>query len=343
LANQLPVKPLPPAEDTILESAEDSLFKRVFLTPAIAILLVLSIFPLLWSLGVSATTCQRSVQAGNEGTIPSSPLGQALCLGNPADFSLQNYARVPTDGRLLNAAKNTMFYVVVGVAFQYLMGFGLALLLNQEFIGRRVFRSIFLLPMMVTPVAAGYIGRMMFDARLSPLAQMERTLSTLLSNFTGQKIAVAIPFMESPGVAPITLILIDSWQWIPFMTLLLLAGMQAIPDEVYEAARVDGATARHILFRITFPILLPITLTAILIRSLEMFKLVDIINVVTGGGPGTSTESLVMYIYDTALSFGNYGYAAAIGFVLLVLVIVFATLYLSISRRITRQQLGTET
>lgn len=333
------IKPLPPAGETGQESREDSIFKRVFLSPAVIILLVFSIFPLLWSLGISVTTCQRSVQAaGTEAPPPS--LGSVMCLGNPADFSLRNYERLPTDTRLLTAVRNTLFYVAVGVTVQYCIGLLLAMLLQQEFFGRRFFRLVFLLPMMVTPVAAGYIGRMMFDSGISPLAQLQRTIGTFLSNLTGLEIRLSIPFITDPGVAPLTMVLIDSWQWIPFMTLLLLAGLQAIPDEVYEAARVDGANARQLFMRITFPILLPISLTAILIRSLEMFKLVDIINVVTGGGPGTSTESLVMYIYDTALSFGNYGYAAAMGYVLLIMVIIFATGFLAISRRLTRQQLG---
>lgn len=340
MAQQTTIKPLPPDENVIHESGEDRLFKRVFLSPAVAVLLILSIFPLLWSLGVSVSTCQRSVQqAGDTGGFS---LGSVLCLGNPAELSLQNYARVPTDSRLLTAARNTLFYVIVGVGLQYAVGLGLAMLLNQEFFGRRLFRVIFLLPMMLTPVAAGYLGRMMFDSGLSPLAQFERTIGTFLSNLLGQKVTISIPFITEPGTAPFTIILIDSWQWIPFMTLLLLAGMQAIPDEIYEAARVDGANARQIFWSITFRILLPISLTAILIRGLEMFKIVDIINVVTGGGPGSSTESLVMYIYDTALTYGNYSYAAAIGYILLVMVIVFATVFLAISRRITRQQLGTE-
>lgn len=337
MTNQSSIKPLPPDENGITELAEDRLFKRVFLTPTVAILLVLSIFPLLWSLGISITTCQRSVQVN----ATSSSLGSALCLGNPAELSLQNYARIPTDSRLLTATRNTLFYVFAGVAFQFAVGLGLAMLLNQEFFGRRFFRLVFMLPMMLTPVAAGYLGRMMFDSGLSPLAQFERTIGTALTNLIGQKVTFSIPFITEPSVAPLTIILIDSWQWIPFMTLLLLAGMQAIPDEIYEAARVDGANARQIFWSITFRILLPISLTAILIRSLEMFKIVDIINVVTGGGPGTSTESLVMYVYDTALTYGNYSYAAAIGYVLLVMVIVFATAFLAISRRITRNQLGT--
>ncbi len=338
MTNLAGIKPLSKETQTIHESGEDRLFKRLFLSPAVIILLILSILPLVWSLGVSITTCQRTAAAG---TPPQTSLGSVLCLGNPADLSLANYSRVPGDARLLNAAKNTLIYVVAGVAFQYLVGFGLALLLNQEFRGQRFFRVVFLLPMMLTPVAVGYVGRMMFDSGISPLAQFQRTIATFLSSIVGQKVVISIPWLTDTSVAPITIILLDSWQWIPFMTLLLLAGMQAIPEEIYEAARVDGANRLRLLISITFPILLPISLTAILIRSLEMFKIVDVINVVTGGGPGTSTESLVMYVFDTALSYGNYGYAAAIGLVLLVLVVIFATLFLAVSRRLTRRQLGT--
>lgn len=338
MGNLADLKPLSKENQTILESGEDRLFKRLFLSPVVIILLILSILPLVWSLGVSITTCQRTAAGG---TPPQSSIGSVLCLGNPADLSLANYARVPADTRLLNAAKNTLFYVVAGVALQYVIGFGLALMLNQDFRGQRFYRIIFLLPMMLTPVATGYVGRMMFDSGISPLAQFQRTIANFITPIVGQKVTIAIPWLTDTSVAPWTIILLDSWQWIPFMTLLLLAGMQSIPEEIYEAARVDGATRLRLLLSITFPILLPISLTAILIRSLEMFKIVDVINVVTGGGPGSATESLVMYVFDTALSYGNYGYAAAIGLVLLVLVIIFATIFLAFSRRLTRRQLGT--
>jgi multiple sugar transport system permease protein len=185
--------------------------------------------------------------------------------------------------------------------------------------------------MMVTPVAAAYMGRMLFDTRISPQAHLQR----LLSSLTG--IEISIPWLGEGAWATAAIILIDSWQWIPFMTLLLLAGMQGIPEEIYEAARTDGATAFQILRQITFPILLPLSITAILIRGLEIFKIIDVIVVTTGGGPGSATESLTMYLFDTALTFGNYSYAAAISFALLLLVILFATLFLTLGRRIAGQ------
>lgn len=336
-------KAVPSPRSIPQDQTEDRIFKRVFLSPAVAILLLLSIFPLIWSLGVSFTDLQRNAaeQAqARQQEAAGEVVDRGGVLGLGFNLSLENYARIPTDARLLTTARNTLIYVVAGVTIQYLIGFGLALLLNQDFVGRRFFRLVFLLPMMITPIASAYVGRMMFDSNISPLAQLLRTLGTFLSNLTGQQIRLVVPWLTDTGWAPLTIVLIDCWQWIPFMTLLLLAGMQAIPDEIYEAARVDGATARSIFLRITFPLLLPISLTAILIRGLEIFKIVDIVRVATGGGPGVSTESIVMYVFETALNFGNYGYAAAISYVLLVMVIVFSTFFLYLSRRFTTRALG---
>lgn len=303
--------------------------KRVFLMPAVLYLLVLSIFPLFWSLGISFTDYQRGgVSVSETATEEADPTG---ILGSGINLTLRNYARMFRDERLHTAAINTLTFVFAGVILQYIMGFLLALVLHQNFIGRNIARVIFLMPMMVTPVAAAYIGRMLFDTRISPQAHVQR----LLSDITG--LHISIPWLGDSFWATVAIVLIDSWQWIPFMTLLLLAGMQGIPEDIYEAARVDGATSIQILRKITFPILLPISITVILIRGLEIFKIIDIIVVTTGGGPGSATESLTMYIFDTALTFGNFGYAAAISFALLVLVIIFATLFLTLGRRATSQ------
>ena len=195
---------------------------------------------------------------------------------------------------------------------QFLLGFGLALVLNQRFFGRKVVRVIFLMPMMTTPVAVAYAGRMMFDSRTSPTG-------AIIAPVDADRYAEPHPMADRWTLGARVDRADGRWQWIPFMTLILLAGMQAIPDDIYEAARVDGASSVQIFCAsITFPILLPLSVTVILIRGLEIFKIIDMIVVTTGGGPGSATESLTMYIYKTALTFGNYGYAAAISFVLLV-------------------------
>jgi len=306
--------------------SQDRLMKRVFLSPAIVIILLLSIFPTLWSLGISFTDIQR-------GGSTTAAQGATGFLGLDFSLTLRNYAQLLSDTRLHTAAFNTVFYVVVGVLIQYLIGFGLALVLNQQFFGRRLVRVIFLMPMMMTPVAAAYTGRMMFDSRISPIAD----LLAHIPKWLGMNTTWVVPWLADSNWARITVLLIDSWQWIPFMTLILLAGMQAIPDDIYEAARVDGASALQLLRRITFPILLPVSTTVILIRALEIFKIIDIIVVTTGGGPGSATESLTMYIFKTTLTFGNYGYAAAMSYVLLILVIAFVTIFLMLTRRFTAQ------
>lgn len=314
-------------DTSLTERRHERGIKRVFLMPAVFYLLLFSIFPLLWSLGISFTDYGRGGGAGTAQTAAVDGSQDDGFLGLGFHLTTRNYARMLTDNRLHTAARNTVTFVLGGVILQYIAGFALALLLNQPFRGRGIARVIFLMPMMMTPVAAAYTGRMLFDTRISPQAQLQRGLSGLLNT------QISVPWLNDGFWATVAIILIDSWQWIPFMTLLLLAGMQGIPDDIYEAARVDGASALQLLFRITFPILLPISITAILIRGLEIFKIIDVIVITTGGGPGSATESLTMYIFDTALTFGNYGYAAAISYALLVLVIIFSTLFLSLGRR----------
>lgn len=319
--------------EIVPQPSQEKIIRRTFLSPAIIVLLALSIFPLIWSLGISFTNMQRGNVASRTEVVEDNGF-----LGLGLDVTLQNYERLTGDQRLHAAMRNTLFYVFVGVTVQYIVGFGLALVLNQNFFGRNLVRVIFLMPMMMTPVAAAYTGRMMFDSTISPLAHLQRTLTDIIQSLPGglfEETVIRIPWLTDTFWAPITVVLIDSWQWIPFTTLLLLASMQAIPDDIYEAARVDGAGSLRILRSITFPILLPISATVILIRGLEIFKIIDIIVVTTGGGPGNATESLTMYIFRTALTFGNYSYASAISYVLLITVIIFATVFLAGMRRVT--------
>lgn len=312
---------------------EDRIMKRVFLSPAVIILLSLSIFPLFWSLGISFTDILRggSTTAREAAMTEEGPSG---FLGMDFSVTLRNYERLLDDERLHSAARNTLYYVFVGVTVQYILGLALAVVLNQNFFGRNFVRVIFLMPMMTVPVVVGYTGRMMFDSYRSPLADFLRRFAEWANGLPlGFDINPVVPFLTDGSWARATIVAMDTWQWVPFVTLILLAGMQAIPDDIYEAARVDGASSWQMFWRITFPILLPLSVTVVLIRGLEIFKIIDVIVVTTGGGPGSATESLTMYIYKTALTFGNYSYAAAISFVLLILVIVFATVFLALARR----------
>ncbi len=218
----------------------------------------------------------------------------------------------------------TMLYVVVGVASQYSIGLGLALLCAQPLPGRRFFRVVFLLPMMITPVGVGYLFRMLADTNKGPLEPLWIALGmqdfAWANNAWGARIAVMIG---------------DIWQWTPFMFIVLLAAIEAQEIEPVEAAIVDGASSFDIFRHITLPAILPVSTTLILIRVIEAFKIIDLPNILTNGGPGTATETLTLYAYRIwrALDIGG---SAAIAYILLFLVTFIATLYV----RTLRNRLG---
>ncbi len=323
---------------------EDRIMKRVFLWPAVIIILAMTLFPLLWALGISFTDIQRGGSTTQREAAtrygPEDAGGHGFLGVFNWSLTGDNYTRVFEDDRLWKVARNTLYYVIVGVSAEYVLAFILAIVLNQSIVGRPFFRVLFMLPMMMMPVAVGYTGRMLFQSSFSsPIPDLLRRLDAQLEVLPviGERINLIIPWIAEGQWARITLMIISTWQWTPFIMIVLLSAMQGIPDEVYEAARVDGANAFQMFWRITFPLMLPVSITMVLIRSLEMFKIIDFIVVVTGGGPGSSTESLTMFVYEKALTAGDYSYASAVAFVFLVIVIVYATLFLSITRRFAPQ------
>jgi multiple sugar transport system permease protein len=142
-----------------------------------------------------------------------------------------------------------------------------------------------------------------------------------------------IPWFSNATLALPSLMLVDAWEWTPFMVIVLLAGLQSLPPDVYEAARVDGAGDWQMFRYLTFPMLLPVSITVVLIRSLEAFKLFDIVTVMTGGGPGTSTEPVTLYAYLVGMKNGNLGYSSAIAYSLLIMVVISTTFFLNALRR----------
>jgi len=142
-----------------------------------------------------------------------------------------------------------------------------------------------------------------------------------------------VKWLTSTKLALPTLIIVDTWEWVPFMMIVLLAGLQALPPEVFESARVDGANSWQTFQHITFPMLLPVSITVIVIRGLEAFKLFDIVMVMTGGGPGTSTETVTMYAYQVSMKNGNLGYGSAIAYALLIMITIFTMIFLNSMRR----------
>lgn len=285
-------------------SAKDRGASYAFLMPAVFLILVLSIFPLIFSLGLAFMSWDLSRLEGGVRFI-----------------GLKNFATLISDTRFWNTARVTLFFVVGSVGLQYVLGLGLAMLLNQEIYFRRFFRVAFLVPMMLTPAAVGYVGRMLFNESQGPINDIIQRLGGPL-----------IPWLSNPRMALPSLILLDTWEWVPFMTIVLLAGLQSLPPDVFESARVDGASEWQIFRQIILPMMAPVSVTVILIRALEAFKLFDIVMVMTGGGPGTATETVTMYAYIVGMKNGNLGYASALAYSLLIMVIIFSTLFLNTLR-----------
>ena len=239
---------------------------------------------------------------------------------------IDNFVQMAGDPFYWNALKN-MAYYVLAISVEYAIAFGLALLLNTQIRARKFFRVAFLLPLMLSPVAVSWmVGKSMMEIRFGPLANLGRFLGWETPSFFG-----------TPEVARLTMMVMDAWTFIPFMMIMLLAGLQALPKEVVEAAKVDGASRWTTFWQVTFPLMLPVSITAILIRIIFKLKLADIIINVTSGGPGGATDSVTSFIFREYRDRSNVGYGTLLAMVYLVLIIVFVTLLLKVARRWMRQ------
>jgi len=215
----------------------------------------------------------------------------------------------------------TLSYVTIGIVVQYSLGLGLALLATLKLAGRRFFRVVFLIPMMITPVGVAYLFEMLTDTGKGPFLPVFDALG--LANFT---------WTTDPWLARVAVMIGDIWQWTPFMFIVLLAALEGQDQEVLEAARVDGASRWQAFRNITFRAILPVSLTVVLIRMIEAFKIVDLPNILTNGGPGTATESITLEAYFDWRT-QALGRSAALAYILLILVTIAATAYVNLIRR----------
>jgi multiple sugar transport system permease protein len=214
----------------------------------------------------------------------------------------------------------TWIYVFVGITFQYGIALVLALLVTQNLRGRRFFRIVYLIPMMITPVGVAYLFRMLADTDKGPLQPIWQALG--LGMFS---------WVTEPWGARAAVLIGDIWQWTPFMFIVLLAALEAQSVEQYEASLVDGANRWQIFRFITFPQILPVSLTLILIRLIEAFKIIDLPNVLTNGGPGTATESMTLQSFISWRTL-DLGGSAAIAYILLFVVTFIGIAYVSLIR-----------
>jgi multiple sugar transport system permease protein len=242
-----------------------------------------------------------------------------------AFVGLRNFQDLVTDPRVWTALRNTLTFALPAVALEFLAGLSLALPLQREPRGAAFFKSVLLIPLMVAPVVTGFTWAFMLHLDFGPLPQLLRALG--LATLGGT------PVLASRALVMPALILVDAWISTPFMMLVLLAGLQAIPPEPYEAAAVDGASALQRFLLITLPLLRPAVLVALLIRTINAVNFFDVAFIMTGGGPGTASEVLALFNYRVTFGDFDLGYGAAVS---LFVLLVSATISLSYIRTLQR-------
>jgi len=214
----------------------------------------------------------------------------------------------------------TFAFVVIAVACEMVLGIALALFLEKPVRGMRFFRTIFVLPMMIAPICVGLIWRYLFDANFGPINQWIGALGI-----------APRAWLAEPGLAFAAMVLTDIWQWTPFVFIMVLAGLQGLDSSVIEAARIDGANWWQQIVRVKLPIIQPILIVTLLMRMIDGFRGLEVIYVMTFGGPGQATELFSLHIYKAAFISQKLGYSAALSILLLVIVAVLSLAILMIA------------
>jgi multiple sugar transport system permease protein len=286
-------------------STNDQRFARTMVAPAVAVLFLVTIAPLLFSLVVSFTNLQFS-----------SPQPMRW-------IGIDNYiALVTKDARFQSALVRTLLLVAAGVFTQTVIGYIIASLLSRVRRSRALLLSPILIPAVISAVVAGWQGRMIFNASYGPL-------NAILARFGIQGPA----WLASPQTSLVTVFLTDTWQWTPFLALVILAAIESQPQELIEAARLDGAHGWSMFRRITLPLILPVTGIGILLRGVDLFKTFDLVYILTQGGPGNSSETLTFFTYLVGFKFFNPSYASAMSFIQLLVITLVAKAFLGIMQR----------
>ena len=282
----------------------------LLVAPAIAVLFIMNIFPLLWSFGLSFFNYRANRQ------------------DIPEFVGLRFYERVLTNPEVWERFQTTFVIVGSSVVLQLVVGFLLALMFARDFPLRRILLMLVLAPMMLSFVSVGVFFKLFYEPTFGLLSQ-------IVSAFTGQPFVL----LGTPTGAIIGIVAADAWMWSPFVMLLVLAGLVSVPKYLYEAAEIDRASWWRRFRTITFPYIKSLLLLAVLFRTIETFKLFDIVYIITEGGPGSATETIAVYTYRVAFQFFRTSQSSALAYIILFVVIVLTNLYLyAVKRR--EQEIG---
>ncbi len=264
----------------------------LFPLPAALFVFAMMIFPVFYTVGVSFT----------DWAMASS--------GDTHFIGLKNYTDLFADRRFGNAVMLTIYFTVLAVGVETVLGVAIALILHREFIGKGLVKGLLLLPMVATPVAIGLAWTLFYEPTIG------------LGNYVLQLVGLpASTWLASKDTVIPSLALVDIWEWTPMVTLIVLAGLASLPQDPYEAALVDGASPMQVFRFVTLPLLMPTILVAVVLRSVDAFKTFDIIYTMTAGGPGFASETLNIYAYNLAFGYFRFGVASSVLVALLALVL----------------------
>ena len=238
-------------------------------------------------------------------------------------LGLANYANAFHDKTVTTAIRNTLVFVAGTVSIEMALGLGLALLFSGESRGMRMIRAFLIIPMALPSLVVGLVWKSLYNVDFGVIPYYLKQLGFDMGRGPLGELKLAMP----------AVILIDIWQWTPLVMIIFLAGLKSLPHDPYEAARVDGASRWQSFWHITLPLLKPTVLIVLLLRTMQGFKVFDIIYATTGGGPGTATTVLNYHIYTVGMVFFKMGYAAALANILLVIVAILAILYIIVLQR----------
>ena len=284
----------------------------LFISPTILLLLAINIFPLFWAIYLSFT----NYRANRPNEVVK-------------NLGFANYQRILGDQDIWIAMQTTAHFVFWTILLQTLIGFTLAWLIDRKFRGHAFWTTIILVPMMLSPAVVGNFWRFLYEPQIGLFAY-------IVSFFSGIP-PTEIQMLSNVSAAPWAIIIVDTWMWTPYVMLICLAGLRSIPDYIYEAAEVDRASAWRQFWSITVPMALPFIMLAVLFRGIENFKMFDMVTLLTGGGPGSTTEVASITLKRAAFESWATGRASAFAIVLFVAVFGLANIYVKALNRVKQR------
>lgn len=292
----------PPALADRVRGLSDRTLAWAFVTPTLLLLLAINIFPLVWTIRLSFTNYRAN--------LPNAAV---------RSVGIDNYVSILTDPEVWQPMQATAHFVFWTILIETVLGFALAWAIDRKFRGHAFWTTAILLPMMLSPAVVGNFWRFLYQPQIG--------LFNYLVGFVTGADPSSFQMVGSVELAPWSIVVVDVWMWTPYVVLICLAGLRSIPDYIYEAAEVDRASKWRQFWTITLPMALPFVMLAVLFRGIENFKMFDMVNLLTSGGPGSTTELASITLKREAFEKWRTGYSSAFAIILFVTVFGLANIY----------------